>query len=650
MKSKWLLVFSMVGMLASCSFPGPISSSKEEQSSQNSTTSETSQSSAASSTPKTTSSSIESVPSVGYVKIFAPKEYTHVWAWYKDGGQDKNYFPVSWPGEELNSFKPDTNWKTYDFTDRTDIWVIVSINGNSKSADAHLTSAGNWWYYNNEWTQTDPRTLPPTSSSSSSQSYSEESIPSFSTSTEDLDARHRTWYQLLVYSFADSNNDGWGDFQGIINHLDYLQGLGVGGLWLSPIHPSDSYHGYDVKDYRGVRYEYEQGGADFAKLLSECHKRDIKVIMDMVFNHTSNNHPWRSQHSDWYTGEYIFGGGMPDLNYDKPELRTEIKNIGKYWLDKGVDGFRCDAAAWIYGGGGQWKPETDKFAKSVAWWKEFSTAMEAVKSDVYLIGEVYTELQWVEEYYKSHMNAFNFSASYWAKDAMQNSDPAKWVEECVGHQQRVRKNYVNGVEASFLSNHDTGRFASQGFNKEQLIMGNVLNVLSPGGSYIYYGDELGMTGSSGGWKDMSFRTPMPFASGKTNANSYMGNNGSSNTKSGKTADADASDTSSIYSKTALAVKFKNANPGLYWGEATQINTGKSSLGAMQVKADDKYYTMLINSTGSSVSASVTGSFDAALKLHCGSSTGSSVDGGSITMPSLSVYVLESSAALTVTAA
>ena len=130
----------------------------------------------------------------------------------------------------------------------------------------------------------------------------------------------------------------------------------------------------------------------------------------------------------------------------------------------------------------------------------------------------------------------------------------------------------------------------------------------------------------------------------------MGNSGSSTTKSGKTADADASDASSIYSKTALAVKFKNANPGLYWGEATQINTGRSSLGAMQVKADDKYYTVLINSTGSSVSASVTGNFDATLKLHCGSSSGSSVDGGSITMPSLSVYVLESSTALTVTAA
>ena len=95
---------------------------------------------------------------------------------------------------------------------------------------------------------------------------------------------------------------------------------------------------------------------------------------------------------------------------------------------------------------------------------------------------------------------------------MNNSNPVKWVEECVGHQSRVRQKDSNGVEASFLSNHDTGRFASQMGDKGNLMLANALNVMSPGGAFVYYGDELGMTGSAEGYTDQGYRTPMPFAS------------------------------------------------------------------------------------------------------------------------------------------
>ncbi|HEY3341814.1 MAG TPA: alpha-amylase family glycosyl hydrolase, partial [Anaerolineae bacterium] len=153
------------------------------------------------------------------------------------------------------------------------------------------------------------------------------------------------FYEIFVRSFYDSNGDGKGDFQGIIAKLDYLSGLGIKGIWLMPIHPSPSYHGYDVTDYRAVNPDYGTLD-DFKQLLSEAHKRGIKVIMDFVLNHTSIQHPWfiasqdpQSDKRNWYTwsdtdprylgpwneqvwhpgksGYYygIFDVGMPDLNY-----------------------------------------------------------------------------------------------------------------------------------------------------------------------------------------------------------------------------------------------------------------------------------------------------------------------------------------------
>ena len=130
---------------------------------------------------------------------------------------------------------------------------------------------------------------------SSSESSNVDSSIEISTTSEagptgNADNKHRNYYQLLVYSFADSNSDGWGDFKGIADKLDYLQNLGINGLWLSPFLEADDYHGYNVKDYQKVDSRYEVGGYTISKLLEECHKRDIKVLMDLVLNHTSVNH------------------------------------------------------------------------------------------------------------------------------------------------------------------------------------------------------------------------------------------------------------------------------------------------------------------------------------------------------------------------
>ncbi|MBQ9458082.1 MAG: starch-binding protein [Bacilli bacterium] len=455
-----------------------------------------------------------------------------------------------------------------------------------------------------------------------------------------MDNTHRTWYQLLVYSFADgAGNDGIGDFKGIVDHLDYLQDLGVGGLWLSPIHPAASYHGYDVKDYEAVNSVYEKGGVTFEKLLEECHKRDIKVALDMVLNHTSSDHPWRNSHRDWYSGETAFGGGMPDLNYDKGELRKEIKRICRNWLKKGVDGFRCDAAAWIYGGGGSWQVEQNTFQKSIAWWKEWSADMRAEKEDVYLVGEIYTDLQYIEQFYDSTMNAFNFSACYWARDAINNGNAANWVNEVVNHQNKVRSKYAGAIEASFLSNHDTGRFKSaMNIGSEvDLKFANGLNVISPGGSYIYYGDELGMTGSSNGWQDMSYRTPMPFAKGQTKPNNYMeGRDASTQTQSGKSADEDAKNANSIYSYTAKVARLKNEHPDLYSGKVGSLSSGSGDIGAYFVDGHHDYL-VVINAGNQVREVQTTG--EVALVGDLSTNGKIEANGGSYKIPAKSIMVL-----------
>ena len=174
------------------------------------------------------------------------------------------------------------------------------------------------------------------------------------------------WYEIFVRSWYDTDGDGTGDLNGVTAKLDYLKSLGVGGIWLMPINPSPSYHGYDVTDYYTINPQYGTM-ADFERLLREAHKRHIKVIIDLVINHTSDQHPWfeaardpADPHHDWYswagphtdlhaadaagsqawhalgTAHYLgdFSANMPDLDYDTPAVRKEMVKLGQYWLKK----------------------------------------------------------------------------------------------------------------------------------------------------------------------------------------------------------------------------------------------------------------------------------------------------------------------------
>ena len=190
-----------------------------------------------------------------------------------------------------------------------------------------------------------------------------------------------SFYQIWVRSFADGNGDGIGDLYGVYDKLEYVKSLGVDGIWFSPVYPSpNADYGYDISDYRNIHPDF--GTLDqFKRVLDKAHSLGLKVIMDLVVNHTSDEHPWfkesrkgkgnpysdyyiwRDKPNNWYSlfegraweydkqrGQYylhIFAKKQPDLNMDNPKVREEVKGIMRFWLDMGVDGFREDVINFI---------------------------------------------------------------------------------------------------------------------------------------------------------------------------------------------------------------------------------------------------------------------------------------------------------------
>lgn len=220
--------------------------------------------------------------------------------------------------------------------------------------------------------------------------------------------RKAIFYEMYVRAFCDSNNDGHGDLRGAAMKLDYLQHLGVDCIWLMPLYPSPlKDDGYDISDYYNIHEQY--GTLEDLKLLvDEAHKRGIRIILDLVLNHTSDQHPWlqaaradrSSPYRDYYVwsdtdqkfqdariifldteksnwswdeqaGQYFwhrFYSSQPDLNYDNPRVREEMKNVMRFWLDLGIDGFRADAVPYLFereGTNCENLPETHAYLKEL---------------------------------------------------------------------------------------------------------------------------------------------------------------------------------------------------------------------------------------------------------------------------------------------
>ncbi|WP_424767049.1 alpha-amylase family glycosyl hydrolase [Paenibacillus sp. sgz302251] len=349
------------------------------------------------------------------------------------------------------------------------------------------------------------------------------------------------YYEIFVRSFYDTDGDGIGDLNGVTAKLDYLQQLGIGGIWLMPINASPSYHGYDTTDYYSINPEYGTMD-DLKRLLEEAHKRDIKIIMDLVVNHSSSEHPWfkealadpNSPYRSWYSfaaadekvpadgavdgnpwhvkgsDKYlgIFWGGMPDLNFDEPKVREEMIKIGQFWLEQGLDGFRLDAAKHIYGDFKSTVNTPEIQAANKKWWQEFRAGMNEVNPDAYLIGEVWDSLTVIAPYFDQALNsAFHFDlADRLLSAASGEQDPD--LAFSLGRAHGVYEQSSGGtfVDAPFLSNHDQDRVMSVlNGNVDHAKMAAALLLTLPGTPYLYYGEEIGMKGTK---PDEYIREPM----------------------------------------------------------------------------------------------------------------------------------------------
>ncbi len=332
-------------------------------------------------------------------------------------------------------------------------------------------------------------------------------------------SKHGVYYQIFVRAFADGDGDGLGDLRGIIDNLNYLGELGVSGIWLTPIHPSPTYHKYDVMNFYDIDQEIGTL-ADFKELIGEAHGRGIRVIMDLVLHHTSSQHPWfqeavdpESMYRDYYIwadsetnlsasgpwaqrvwhprgGSHYYGlfwDGMPDLNYDNPRVREEAKAIAEFWLDLGVDGFRLDAAMHMYA-----HAEEDR---SVGWWVEFRDHLTRIKPDVYLVAEVWDTSNVVAPYYAGFDSCFNFDlANLIIISARGGSDfglarvSQRFINRYEEHSEWV-------IDVPFLTNHDQDRVMSVLKDVDQAKMAASVYLTLPGNPFVYYGEEIGMKGS-----------------------------------------------------------------------------------------------------------------------------------------------------------
>ena len=363
---------------------------------------------------------------------------------------------------------------------------------------------------------------------------------------DQLKPNHRNYYQLFVRSFADSSGDGIGDFNGITENLDYFVEMGIDALWLLPIHPSNSMHGYDVLDFYDVNSDYGTM-EDFVNLVDAAAEQGIDIVLDFVLNHTSDQHPWfleflagNLDYEDFYRridasdprfgtqgswgqdiwhpigdGTYYagyFNGMLPDLNWTEEVVQDEILNISKYWMAKGVAGFRLDAALHLEAAN-EIDPSLNAYEENMQRLLEFEDALKAVYPDAYIVGEIWDSFDTYSDFFAVMDSAFHFEYSDLIISMLQQESGLNYANQLASWEYLSQAVDSTAISAPFLRNHDQDRFASIIVDDEKQRLGAELLLTAPGNPFIYYGEELGMKGVRSGaapiW-DESVRLPFLF--------------------------------------------------------------------------------------------------------------------------------------------
>jgi len=335
-------------------------------------------------------------------------------------------------------------------------------------------------------------------------------------------------YEVFVRSFYDSNGDGIGDLRGLTQKLDYISGLGADCVWLMPVAESPSYHGYDVTDYYKIEPDYGTN-EDFKAFVAAAHQHHIRVLVDLVLNHTSSEHPWfqealrdtASPHRRWYRwsttagnnwhkspvrDEYYFGlfwSGMPDLNYENPAVLEEMKHVARFWLDSmHVDGFRLDAVRHLVEVGNEVSntPGTHQILR------DFGQYVRGIAPQSYTIGEVWDNTDVILTYYPDQLDAyFAFPISEALIEAVRTGK-AGGLLPTVQQFQRAEPAWR---WAPFQRNHDQTRtLTALGNDTAGARIAATILLTLPGVPFVYYGEEIGMTGDK---PDERLRTPMQWA-------------------------------------------------------------------------------------------------------------------------------------------
>lgn len=538
-------------------------------------------------------------------------------------------------------------------------------------------------------------------------------------------------YQVFVASFRDSNGDGIGDIRGVIDSLDYLSELGTQVLWLTPIQKSDSYHGYDISDYFAVDKRFGTI-EDYRELLYKAHQKGIKVLMDLVLNHTSKSNVWfinsqwgvkdeasdidwrdvynwkyatdriekynhqtksyesitvqedaESDNPSWYRdGEsnyyYYgkFGSGMPEINYLSESTRKLVIDMAKYWMSFGLDGFRLDAVKHIFmrdecfqpgdyiivdvGSKESYDDEKGRYVtkaydyssnltKNMMWWKEFAHGVKADYPDCFLVGENFDG--WgtrTAPYYQAMDSQFSFATyyhicSYLYSDAgsathFDNSQanetfvPFASTNDVTITNDGQNYNIPGGsrpdfIDGAFTSNHDVMRAINQANGVGATVMdttpmekvtgqGDQVNkakvhaaitLLNPGCSWIYYGDELGMSSNtdthvttygSKNCEDIWYRQPFLWADTKLRANYKSGQYAfelDSYNSTLKNVDQQKADPNSMYNWYKNLIEIKKQYPK---GAKLEYKYSSSNVLGLHVYGQGKELWIYIN-TGSS---------------------------------------------------
>lgn len=328
------------------------------------------------------------------------------------------------------------------------------------------------------------------------------------------------WYQIFPERFANGNpgrktntNGVWGDtpkpdsffggdFEGIIQHLDYLKDLGITGIYMTPIFEAPSNHKYDTIDY--MKLDPQFGDEEtFRQLVRECHARGIRVMLDAVFNHAGYGFaPFqdvlkngaKSRYADWFhmlsfgeeEGElpqyetFAFTGDMPKLKTSNPEVKAYLLNVAKYWIEEfDIDGWRLDVAN-----------EVDhKF------WREFRNTVRAVKDDVYMVAEIWNDaMPWLQgDQFDSVMN-YPFTEAVIDFIAKGTITASQFGDQLSSHLQLYPEN-VSEVMFNLLGSHDTARLLTRcGDDRSKVKLAYLLLFTYPGSPCVYYGDEVGLAG------------------------------------------------------------------------------------------------------------------------------------------------------------